>query len=184
MPNSSPYQWLITMQANQQPAPPDNPPPRPTVINTDPYTLEYPVELGLYLPEDAHWTDAWALTDALLLQFRDVVASSDVPFAAVIIPDRRAVQDSDWQTTQYQYAALRPELWDADPLAPGTRVEKFLTAHNIPVLDMTPALRAWANDHPDERLYFENDGHFNPNGHTVTAGELSAWLLENNLVPR
>jgi lysophospholipase L1-like esterase len=175
-PDSAPYQWLTTMQRQQLPAPPEHLPEHPTVINSDPYSLEYPVELGLYLPEDAFWADAWALTEALTLQFRDVVGSSGVPFGVVVIPDRRAVHHDDWLATQEQYSPIHPELWEADPSEAGTRLEIFLSAHDIPALNLTNGFRAWAADHPDKRLYYQGDGHFNANGHAVAAALIAAWI--------
>jgi hypothetical protein len=168
--------WLASLTAAQAPAPPANPPERPRVTEQQPYTLEYPVELGLYLPEDEHWRDAWALTDALLLQFQAVAQMDGAAFAVALIPDRRAVHDSDWAATLQAYAAALPGLRDADPTAPGTRLEKFLKSSNIPVLNLTWVLRSWATSHPDGRLYYAGDGHFNADGHALTAERLAGWL--------
>jgi lysophospholipase L1-like esterase len=181
-PDSPAFQWLAGIQAAQTPAPPEHLPERPKVTATDPYTLEYPVELGLYLPEDTYWRDAWGLTEALLAQFRDVMKTSGVPFAAFIIPDRRAVHQDDWDATIAQYNDVLPDLRDADPSAPGMRLEQFLAAQDIPVLDVTSALRAWAEAHPDGRLYYPGDGHFTPDGHAVTVEALLAWLRSSGLV--
>lgn len=181
-PNTAPYQWLVEMQVAQSPAPHDNPPERPHVLNTNPYTLEYPVELGLYLPEDAHWGNAWALTERLLRQFRDLTSATNTPFAAVIIPDRRAVHSSDWEATLAQFATLRPEILEADPLAPGTRMETLLSDLGVPVLNLTPSLRLWAGRQPGERLYYREDGHFNANGHRIAAEQIAVWLSQSGFI--
>jgi len=182
-PASSVYQWLIDMQVSQSPAPPENLPERPRVTASEPYELEYPLELGLYLPQDDHWRNAWTVTEALLIQFADVVSLSATPFAMVIIPDRRAVYDGDWEVTLIQYDDLLPDLRTADPLRPGRRLEQFLTDQGLPVLNLTLALRAWAQVNPDGRLYYPGDGHFTPDGHKVTADAIGAWLRESGLVP-
>lgn len=171
--------WLAGMQANQSAPPEENPPERPRVISPPPnYALEYPVEMGLYLPEDAHWVNAWALTEALLVQFRDLVLTQGTRFAALIIPDRRAVHGDDWSALLQDYAELRPELRQADPTAPNRRLEQFLSASGIPTLDVTWTLRSWAQSNPGQRLYYPDDGHFNGNGHAVTAARLANWLAE------
>lgn len=181
--DSAPYAWLTASQAAQLPAPPNNLPARPAVVSADPYTLEYPVELGLYLPEDTQWGNAWALTEKLFVQFRDLVTAQDIPFAAVIIPDRRAVHTSDWEATLAQFATIRPEILEADPLAPGLRVENFLIQSDVPVFNLTPVLRLWAGKNPDARLYYQGDGHFNPEGHAQVAQEIATWLRNSGLVP-
>ncbi|MBL8166208.1 MAG: hypothetical protein JNJ61_29765, partial [Anaerolineae bacterium] len=174
--------WLMRMQSEQSPAPPPSLPARPAVIAPAPnYALEYPVDLGLYLPEDQHWADAWTLTEALILQFRDLVTAQDIPFAAFIVPDRRAVHTSDWAGTVSQYAAALPELAQADPVAPPTRMEDFLKAQDIPALNLTWTLQSWAQSYPDGRLYYAGDGHFNAEGHRVSAERIALWLTSLNI---
>lgn len=171
------YQWLTDLQTIEAPTPAENPPDRPVVVSQPPnYQIEYPVEIGLYLPEDAHWANAWALTEALIVQFREVVALQNIPFGAVIVPDRRAVHDEDWAATVADYAAVLPELADADPTAAGSRLENLLADYNIPALNLTDDLRVWVQEHPDQRLYYTGDGHFNPQGHIVTAEAIAEWL--------
>lgn len=181
-PDSPTFQWLANLQATQTAAPPEHLPDHPKVMTTDPYVLEYPVEIGVYLPEDSYWHNAWGITDALLLQFRDVVKLSGVPFAAFIIPDRRAIHRLDWQTTLDRYHGMLPDLQAADPNAPATRLENFLAENRIPVLNLTPIMLDWTYGHSDGRLYYAGDGHFTPDGHEVTADALAAWLREGKLL--
>jgi hypothetical protein len=181
-PDSPTFQWLVNLQRAQTFPLLAPTPDHPKVISTDPYTLEYPVEIGVFLPDDAQWHNAWDITDALLLQFRDVVKLSGVPFAAFIIPDRRAVHRIDWQDTLNQYAGILPDLKIANPAAPATRLENFLNENQIPVLNLTPGLLEWVYAHSDGRLYYAGDGHFTPDGHTVTADALAAWLRDSGLL--
>jgi hypothetical protein len=181
-PDSPAFAWLTDMQTAQLPPPPENPPEHPHVLSEKPYALEYPVELGLYLPEDAQWKNAWALTDALIHQFRAVVEAQGTPFAAFIIPDRRAVHTEDWQKTLQDLAPTVPTLREADPLAPIQRLDQMLDADQITYFDLTSGLREWAADNPGGRLYYGGDGHFNPQGHAVTTELLAHWLLESGLI--
>lgn len=179
-----PYHWLAQMQAAQFAVPPDDPPEHPTVLNPAPdYQLEYPVELGLYLPEEAHWAKAWALSEALITQFQQVVQQQGIPFGVVILPDRRAVHGEDWSATLVKYGEALPALRQSDPTAPGTRLNNFLTERAIPVLNLTWTLRAWVQSHPGERLYYAGDGHFNAQGQAVTAERLAGWVKVAGLAP-
>ncbi len=151
----------------------------PRVIKPDPREFEYAVDLGVYLPEDAIWRDAWALSEALVLQFRDVVALTDSRFGVLIIPDRRAVHAAEWDST----TSIFPVVRGTNPLSPGDRLDSFLAQNQIPALNLTYALSGWALAHPDERLYYPGDGHFNANGHAVAAQRIRFWLEENGFLP-
>ncbi len=173
------YLWLAQLQAQQDSLPPENPPLHPRVLTESPYVLEYPVELGLYLPDDEHWANAWALTEALIVQMRDLAQAQGSRFAAVIIPDRRAVHVEDWDVTVDAY----PFLGGIDPLTPALRLEELLASHDIPVLNLMWYLRAWLFRNVGERLYYGGDGHFNVNGHDVTARRIAGWLRAEGLAP-
>ncbi len=182
-PGSPVFGWLAQMQAAQLPPMPENPPPRPAVLSQQPYIIEYPVELGVFLPEDDYWRDAWALTETLVLAFRDVVEGlQGVPFAAVIIPDRRAIHSADWAVLLDLYAERVPELREADPFGPASRIETFLAASGIPALNLTWALKSEA-DSSGERLYYADDGHFNARGHAAAARRIALWLEGRRLTP-
>jgi hypothetical protein len=182
-PNVPVFGWLVNHQNAQSPSPPQNPPAQPVVLNQQPYQLEYPVELGLYLPEDEHWENAWALTTALIREFNQVVRLSNVPFAMFIIPDRRAVHSEDWQATLAAYAPQLPVLNQIDPIPIASRLIESLPNADFPILDLTTNLQKWVSVHPDQRLYYGGDGHFNAVGHAVTAELLANWLISLQMVP-
>lgn len=173
------WNWLVSMVANERPLPPVYVPDAPRVKNESPRELEYPLDLGLYLPDDSQWADAWKTTEALILQLRDLVQQQGAQFGVFIIPDRRAVETSDWDLT----VTFFPFMQGHDPLAPGDRVMTFLESQGIPALNMTYTLRGWLLSHAGERVYYIGDGHYNANGHAVTAQRLVFWLQEAGLMP-
>jgi hypothetical protein len=177
--DSPAYHWLTQMQADNTPPPPENLPTVPRVISEDPYNVEYPEHLGMYLPDDAHWTNAWALTQALIVQMRDLAQAQGSRFAVVLIPDRRAIHTEDWDYTVQQY----PFLQGIDPVSPNTRMEDLLIAQGIPTLNLVWNLRAWLLRNIDQRLYYGGDGHLNANGHAVAAQRIYGWLNAEQLVP-
>ena len=178
-PDSPVWAWLADHAAEETPAPEIIPPTVPRVTKTQPRQLEYPVDLGLYLPEDDNWGAAWSLSEALVLQFRDLVQASGSRFGVLVIPDRRAVHASEWDTT----TRLFPVVRGMNPLAPGDRLDAFLAQNQIPALNLTYALSGWALAHPNEYLYYPGDGHFNANGHAVSAQRIRYWLTEVGWVP-
>lgn len=172
------WAWLANMTQNQTPLPERPLPSVPRVKVETPYELEYSVDLGLYMEPDEYWSEAWALTEALLVQVRDLVEQQGSKFGVVVVPDRRAIHTSDWDTT----VSLFPFMRGYDPFAPGDRVEAFLEAQNIPNLNLTYTLRGWASSNPGERVYYIGDGHFNANGHEVAAQRIVFWLREVGLL--
>lgn len=178
LPEGMAGRWLAGLSAQPSLDAEARPPEHPAVLSTEPYTLEYPVELGVFLPEDAHWSDAWRLTEALVVQLRDLVVADGRRFAVAIIPDRRTVHAEDWAATIQAYRQSE----GADPLMPGTRLATLLSAQGIPVLNLTNSLKASATA-TGERLYYPVDGHFNAAGHAVTAQRLGVWLHTEGLVP-
>jgi hypothetical protein len=177
-PLSPAWSWLVERVADQTPLPERPLPDVPRVKKQEPYELEYGVDLGLYMPPDEYWSDSWLLTEALLLQFRDLVAQQGSKFGVVVIPDRRAVHASDWDTT----VSIFPFMRGYDPYAPGDRIEAFLSEQGLTYLNLTYTLRGWASSNPGERLYYIGDGHFNTNGHIVAAQRIEFWLRESGLI--
>jgi GDSL-like Lipase/Acylhydrolase family len=52
------------------------------------------------------------------------------------------------------------------------RLAQFAAREKIPLLDLLPVMRA----HPNERLYYDQDGHWNAAGHDVAAHAIADWL--------
>ncbi|MEL6148790.1 MAG: hypothetical protein AAFR56_04135 [Chloroflexota bacterium] len=153
-------------------------PPAPVVVQQAPYELEYPVQLGLYLPEDDYWAEAWQITDAVLAQFAGLTAATDTPFGVLVIPDRRTVHVEDYRRTIERY----PFIGTYDPGAAQERMVTLSEAHGIPTLDLLPVL--FSAEQNGDRAYLELDGHYNALGHELTAGAVYDWMVENGFVPQ
>jgi lysophospholipase L1-like esterase len=183
------YNWTGTFPDDNAPAPnwlrravlsrdyPIVTPAAPAVLNTDPYTLEYPVQLGLYLPEDDTWAEAWAISGAILAQFAEIVPAQGSDLGVVVIPDRRAVHPADYAATQRDF----PFVGDYNALAPVTRTVAQAEAAGIPTLNTLPGLQAV--EAAGGRAYLPLDGHLTPEGHQVIADALYGWLTTTYDLP-
>lgn len=134
------------------------------------------VPAGVYLPPDAVWAEAWAVTGLALDRLAAAVRADGATLAVWVIPDRRQIYDEDW-------AALLRALPELDPAAldrarPTRTILALLAARDLPTLSLEQAFRA-----ATERVYFPIDGHFTPAGHALVAQALAAWLREVPLVP-
>lgn len=134
------------------------------------------VPMGVYLPPDSTWRDAWMVTDHALAVLKGAVEGDGARFGVFVIPDRRQLYDVDWNATLAKLPDLNPAELDRE--RPTRTVMELLAARRIPALDLLGPFRA-----AEERLYFEIDGHFNPAGHTLTAQLLAEWLPQAGLVP-
>ncbi len=152
-------------------------PEAPAVLSTEPYTLEYPAQLGLYLPEDETWTEAWAISGAILEQFAEIVPAEGSELGVVVLPDRRAVHRADYADTQQAY----PFVGDYDAEAPVTRTVEQAQAAGIPTLNTLSALQVVEG--AQGRAFLPLDGHLSPQGHRVVADALYEWLTATYDLP-
>lgn len=174
------YEWLVALQNRQRSASGGILPGEPLILRDRPYVLQYPVELGLYLPDTNDWAYAWDITDALLRAFRDLVEQQGAHFGVVVLPDRRQVQTADWRADSNRY----PVLWNADPLAPSERIDALLEAAAIPYADLIWTMRSprvVAN--LEERLFYFWYPQMTAAGHRITAERLTGWLRAEGFTP-
>jgi len=133
------------------------------------------VPMGVYLPPDATWEDAWAVTDHAFAELKRAVETDGARLGVFLIPDRRQVYDADWDATLDRLPDLDPAALDRD--RPTDTAVALLAAQDIPALNLLEPFRV-----ASERLYFPGDGHFTPAGHALTAQLLASWLREVGLI--
>jgi hypothetical protein len=125
----------------------------------------------------------WALFQASLQQLQAEAAAQHIPLAMVIIPAGPQVHPVLYEALvskkEKQHKGLGGVEWDIS--APNRAISGFLAHQNIPGLDLLAPFQGYAQTHPD-LLYFPKDGHFNAQGHQITAELICQWLIENNLL--
>ncbi len=142
------------------------------------------VPAGVYLPPDDVWSAGWAVTGLALDRLQGAVTADGAQFAVFVIPDRRQLYDDDWRAMLDRLPELDPA--QLDRLRPTDTVLALLAERDIAALNLLDAFSAFHQDaarDSDTRLYFAIDGHFTPEGHTLTAQALAAWLTESGFVP-
>lgn len=142
-------------------------------VPSDPETRRVP--LGLYLPPDAEWRDAWRVTAHALGELAKAVTNDGGRLVVFVIPDRRQVDDEAWEDALAELPAVDRSRADRD--RPQARMMELIASAGLPGLDLLPLLR----DVP-AAVYFPLDGHFNALGHEVTAEALGAWLADQETV--
>jgi lysophospholipase L1-like esterase len=136
-----------------------------------------PVYQESALPE---YEQAWQLTLALLKTVADEVTQQQIAFAVFS-------NSQIWST----HPSVREALVFSDPLyantqfdwdRPDKRIGQLWTEMDIPFLPLDPGFRAYASQHRDQLLFF-NEGHWNEAGHQLAAQLLYDWLVAQKLVP-
>ncbi|MDX1546580.1 MAG: hypothetical protein R3247_06315 [Rhodothermales bacterium] len=113
--------------------------------------------------------ESWALTQQLMLALAAEVERHGSEFAVLNVPHGIQVGQSfpNLAPTYFQQEQLENSL---------NMMNHFLHAHDVPAIDLVPAMqRAIAGG---ELLYYEDDGHWNRDGHRVVADVLLGWLRE------
>jgi lysophospholipase L1-like esterase len=145
------------------------------LVSTPPETVNAPASdnFGFYEiyrvePKPA-WEEAWRLTEQMMLATRDLAFANDAKFGVVLIPAFWEVDSGRWNEALMQLPLMRTAQLDLE--LPSKRLTHFLTAHNIPVIDLLPEFRARASSMPP--LYISNDAHWTADGHKLAADLLT-----------
>jgi carbamoyltransferase len=110
-------------------------------------------------PEYRFDSEAWRITDALFEKFSREVKDDGKEFLLVILPV--------------------PEFLYVDHLnnRPFEMLVDSGARHGFPVLNLLPKLKNSAAD-SGQRLYYETDSHWNPEGHAAAAKIIAAFLAD------
>jgi hypothetical protein len=118
---------------------------------------------------------AWQKTALILDTLAQEVASHGARLLVVYIPSRMETSESAWSLSQTRYG-MTETGWDRELVV--RRLSALARASQVPVLDLTPAMRAadhWLLGGP----YWVQDGHWNASGHSVAAAEVERWMGES-----
>jgi len=118
-------------------------------------------------PSDAVWREAWGVTEALIRQMRDEVATHGARFVVVtlsngiqVYPDAGARQ------------SFLKRIGATDLFYPDNRIKSLCEGEKIPVVTLAPQLRDYADEHHAFLHGFGGDlgnGHWNQLGHRRAA---------------
>lgn len=116
----------------------------------------------------------WPLTRQALQDTLALLGPTGATLVILIVPSKEQVYGEQYR----QIAALSPGD-NLDQLTEPLR--RFCAAERLHCLDLTPALRAEAQQ--GKQLYFPIDIHWNAAGHQVVAREVENYLQQENLIP-
>jgi lysophospholipase L1-like esterase len=120
----------------------------------------------IYRPSDRpEWAAAWRSTEDLLLAVRDLTRRGGAELVVVLVPGSWEVDPQSWAEVQARIPGMRGVPMDLE--RPSRRLNAFLAANGVPVVDLLPGFRA---ENPARRpLYIRGDAHWNAAGHRLAA---------------
>lgn len=147
----------------------------------DKYALDVlPPELRLCRKElDPSVAAALPLLRGLLRETDELCRRQGSRFAIVLAPTVTQIYDERYWKRIKSIYHLREE--DYDLFLPNKILAGIGAELGIPVLDLTPALRAEAGKGAE--LYYYKNRHWNAAGHRIAGLAIAAWLRQNNLLP-
>ncbi len=127
------------------------------------------------------YEQAWQLTHALLKAFHQAATEQGAAWAVFSTSQIWAVHPSVQQ--EFVYSDPLYAHTDVDWHQPDRVLGQMLQEKRVPFLPLNPGFRAYAAEHDDQWLFFR-EGHWNVEGHSLTAELLYNWLVEQQLVPQ
>lgn len=129
--------------------------------------------------------EAWAITEGLLDRMRDVTESQGARFVVMVVPSATAVAQRGGTAVKETDDGDEEEEDAKDDIKPGFedphgQLAELLARSNITSIDLLADLRR-ADNRIKERLYFRQNAHWTPAGHSVAADELYEFLTANGL---
>ncbi len=120
--------------------------------------------------------DDWALSEALILAFRDAVEADGKQFRVALIPTEFQAEQSFLD--EFLSTCTPPQWVSSPPYQPPyqERLAAFLGANGIEYLDLLPVLREASQSGGSLMYLAGSDTHWTKEGHAVVADALYKWL--------
>lgn len=123
-------------------------------------------------------SESYEAMDAVIDMTNSLCRENNIKFLVVVAPTVVQVhEDLYWNRIKKAY---RLEGGDYDLLLPNKKLSHMCSSRNIPILDLTPALRRHAVS--GEEIYCGKVQHWNEKGHYAVSGEVVGFLMRNGLL--
>ena len=122
----------------------------------------YEIYRAQYQPAVA---EAWATTEAFILETRKLAERQGSRFVLVIVPHMWEVYPEAWQAVLARVPAMGSVAMDLDK--PSRRLSELCAAQRVACVNLLPAFRAESGQRP--ALFFKNDAHWTEAGNRLTA---------------
>ncbi len=120
---------------------------------------------------------AWELTEALLAKLEQEASADGSELLVFHVPTQATVHLEKWEQMKRNYG-LTEDKWSIERI--NQELSEILGRLNIEFLNPIERMRRSAKTlaRHGKRLYFENDGHWNGNGHHLAGEMLATYILQ------
>ena len=119
-----------------------------------------------------------ARTLEYLNAFQNYCREREIDFVLLVIP--RSIQVNPAELAEWQ-AAFQISDQELDLDHPQKILREWAERRGARMLDLLPAFRSYLAGHPDRRLYYYPDAHFNVDGHKLVSELLAGYLARQGL---
>lgn len=156
-------------------------PPRQAVTLTGDFARLHPqTYIFVRTPEIEGYATAWARTEQAYRLWSQAAQANGAQLMVLAV-DFTVERITELAT----YFAGQQDGWIWDVDLPTQRLQNILGPLDVPLIDTRAAYEAYAEPlamRPYDALYYVQDGHWNPQGHALTAQVLADALREQGLV--
>jgi hypothetical protein len=145
---------------------------------TEETSIRVPKEFGVYRRVYApEIRAAWEVTEALLAKIKQETHADGSRLLVFHVPAQATVHLEKWEQMKQNYG-LTEDKWSIERIS--WELSEILSRLDVEFIDPIERMRRSAKTlaHRGERLYFENDGHWNTNGHHLVGEMLTTHILQ------
>ncbi|MDO8634603.1 MAG: SGNH/GDSL hydrolase family protein [archaeon] len=124
--------------------------------------------------ENANLGEHWQRTFKYIKKIADYSAEKNVKFILHAYPYGHQVNEKAWDYGRYFWGLKRGTIYSNEPFE---KLEKFSSENQITFISSFEAIK---HASAEKKLYFDYDGHFNPEGHKVLGDFLAKKIIENS----
>lgn len=135
----------------------------------------------VYAAPEGAWQKAWVHTEELLAAMKKQTEAMGAKLAVAVVSAREEVYPEWWQEALNTYPSMQKRTWDVD--APRRRVVEICQRLGIPVVELTPVMRA-QRQRDQQPLHFHRDGHWTSAGHRLAGEAMANFLVKEELVTK
>lgn len=145
--------------------------------------LGYPIDYQIYnTKHDDSWEEAWDITRQVLLKTKEAVEKAKSNYLLVSLANIEQIEINYRQQISKQYPKLDESSLDFT--RPEIVLKEFTKQHQINYLSLVPTFYEYKKAHPQVKLYYQQDTHWNAQGYKIAGEAIAHYLLNSRILSR
>lgn len=147
---------------------------------------KYNIDYEIFLPDEdkPEWSNAWRVTNKLILAMRDYSQQKlGIPYVVFTIPAMESVYPFYWKLAQDGYPEMKKDVPRMDVTRPTKLMEAFLVQQKIPHVSLYESLITQSKQNQG-LLYGLNHAHFTEEGHEFVGNSMVNFIEKNGYLQK